>query len=225
MGRKASCAIAGPVAARRRARCLGVGGSRPDGAVYAGRRGGAPRLSEEPIQAGRGLRRSAVPTASCCGPGLRSSSRTACAGAFRAAPIGSAGRCGTWTLPGRPVVRHGTAIAARRNAYAVHVEVTGLRPGRAYGYRFTLGGVELRRRHATAPAPGDMPENLRFAFCSCAEYENALPLRLQVHGRPERRNSSFTSATTSTSRPTTNTTGATPAIQEEDAAAPAVGDL
>src|SRR6476659_6071488 len=46
-----------------------------------------------------------------------------------------------WDLeaPGKPVVRRGTAIAAQANAYAVHIEVAGLRPGRAYGYRFTLG--------------------------------------------------------------------------------------
>ena len=46
-----------------------------------------------------------------------------------------------WDLevPGKPVVRRGTAIAAQQNGYAVHVEVTGLQPGRAYGYRFTLG--------------------------------------------------------------------------------------
>ena len=75
--------------------------------------------------------------------------------------------------PGAPVVRQGTAIAAERNAYAVHVEVTGLRPGRSYGYRFTLGDHGDEGVTRTAPAPGDMPESLRFAFCSCAEYENA----------------------------------------------------
>ena len=74
---------------------------------------------------------------------------------------------------GTPVVRQGTAIAAERNGYAVHVEVTGLRPGRSYGYRFTLGDEGYEGVTRTAPAPGDMPESLRFAFCSCAEYENA----------------------------------------------------
>ena len=49
-----------------------------------------------------------------------------------------------WDLeaPGKPVVRRGSAIAAQQNAYAVHVEVGGLRPGRAYGYRFTLRSEE-----------------------------------------------------------------------------------
>ena len=61
--------------------------------------------------------------------------------------------------PGEPVVRRGTAIAAQRNAYAVHVEVTGLRPGRAYGYRFTLGDEGSEGVTRTAPAPGDMPES------------------------------------------------------------------
>ncbi len=88
---------------------------------------------------------------------------------------------------GTPVVRSGTAIAARRNAYAVHVEVTGLRPGRAYGYRFTLDDHGEDGLTRTAPAPGDMPESLRFAFCSCAEYENAFhyAYRFMANAKPQ----------------------------------------
>ena len=86
---------------------------------------------------------------------------------------------------GEPVVRRGTAIAAQRNAYAVHVEVTGLQPGRAYGYRFTLGGQEDGGVTRTAPAPDATPEKLRFAFCSCAEYEYAWPYAYEFMARDE----------------------------------------
>jgi alkaline phosphatase D len=92
-----------------------------------------------------------------------------------------------WDLeaPGKPVVRRGTAIAAQANAYAVHIEVAGLRPGRAYGYRFTLGDHGDEGVTRTAPAPGDTPDKLRFAFCSCAEYENAFHYAYEFMAREE----------------------------------------
>lgn len=72
---------------------------------------------------------------------------------------------------GRPLVKHGTALASVHNAYAVHVEVNGLKPGRRYAYRFLIGSYG--GEGVTRTAPHEMPETLRFAFCSCAEYENA----------------------------------------------------
>ena len=77
------------------------------------------------------------------------------------------------TLSGTPLVKHGTAVASADKAYAVHVEVTGLQPSRAYLYRFILGDYFDEGITRTAPARGAMPESLRFAFCSCAEFENA----------------------------------------------------
>jgi alkaline phosphatase D len=88
---------------------------------------------------------------------------------------------------GEPVVRRGTAVAAQRNAYAVHVEVAGLEPDRAYGYRFRLAGHEDGGITRTAPAPDAMPRKLRFAFCSCAEYENAFHYAYEFMAREDPR--------------------------------------
>ena len=74
---------------------------------------------------------------------------------------------------GRPV-RSGTAIAHRSKGYAVHTEVTGLAPGRAYAYRFRIAEHEAEGLTRTAPAAGVMADKLRFCFCSCAEYEYEL---------------------------------------------------
>ena len=73
----------------------------------------------------------------------------------------------------RPV-RSGTAIAAREKGYATHVEVTGLQPGRPYAYTFRIGGYEASGITRTAPRTDVMADKLRFAFCSCAEYEYEL---------------------------------------------------
>jgi alkaline phosphatase D len=53
--------------------------------------------------------------------------------------------------PGQPVVRSGSVATAQRNAYAVHVEVTGLKPSRCYGYRFVLGDYGDEGLTRTAP--------------------------------------------------------------------------
>jgi alkaline phosphatase D len=72
----------------------------------------------------------------------------------------------------RRVVLSGTAVAEPRWANAVHVDVEGLRPGRPYWYRFTADGqASAVGRTRTAPAPTDRPAALRFAFASCAQYE------------------------------------------------------
>ncbi|KAA1425661.1 alkaline phosphatase D family protein [Nocardioides antri] len=67
------------------------------------------------------------------------------------------------------VVRSGTATASPAWAHAVHVEVTGLKPGREYYYRFRqsawTSGVG---RSVTAPAPGAVVPSMTMAFASCS---------------------------------------------------------
>ncbi len=71
------------------------------------------------------------------------------------------------------VVLRGTAIADPALGHSVHVDATGLRPGREYVYRFMAGGeVSPVGRTKTAPAAGRDVERLRFAFASCAHWEH-----------------------------------------------------
>lgn len=71
------------------------------------------------------------------------------------------------------VVRRGTVPATPEQGYAVHAEVYGLEPGRAYFYRFLAGGeVSPVGRTRTMPAMNADPERLRFAFVSCSDYQN-----------------------------------------------------
>jgi alkaline phosphatase D len=70
------------------------------------------------------------------------------------------------------IVRTGRASAVAASAHAVHVEVEGLEPDRWYWYRFRAGdAVSPVGRTKTVPAPGAMPDRLRFAFASCQHYE------------------------------------------------------
>ena len=70
------------------------------------------------------------------------------------------------------IVQRGTAVAEPADAYSVHLEVRGLKPGRAYWYRFASGEARSRAgRAVTLPAPQASPERLRFGFVSCANYE------------------------------------------------------
>ena len=70
------------------------------------------------------------------------------------------------------VVRTGTATAVRASAHSVHVEVTGLQPGREYWYRFRAAGfLSPVGRARTAPAPGTSPA-LTMLFTSCAHFES-----------------------------------------------------
>ncbi len=78
------------------------------------------------------------------------------------------------------IVRSGVALAEPVMGHSVHVEVEGLWPGQSYWYRFRYNAHESPRgRTKTAPlinpANPSAPtgEALRFAFCSCAEYEEA----------------------------------------------------
>ncbi|GAA2820294.1 alkaline phosphatase D family protein [Saccharopolyspora taberi] len=70
------------------------------------------------------------------------------------------------------VVQRGSAQAAPELGHSVHVELTGLRPGREYFYRFRAEGtVSPAGRTRTAPLPDAMTE-LTMAFASCAQYEH-----------------------------------------------------
>ena len=86
---------------------------------------------------------------------------------------------------GRPVVASGTAIASADRGYAIHVEATGLKPATRYAYRFTLGDFSAEGQTLTAPAGGTTPDKIRFAFCSCAEYEFAFPHAYELMARDE----------------------------------------
>ncbi|WCT74300.1 alkaline phosphatase D family protein [Sphingomonas naphthae] len=70
------------------------------------------------------------------------------------------------------IVRHGTVRAEPRRGHSVHVEVSGLRPARAYFYRFLAGGeTSAIGRTRTAPALGAAVDRLRLCFGSCQKYE------------------------------------------------------
>jgi alkaline phosphatase D len=70
------------------------------------------------------------------------------------------------------IVRNGEAAAMPEYAHAVHVECAGLKPGHDYWYRFVVGGeASPIGRTRTAPARGAALDQLRFAFCSCSNYE------------------------------------------------------
>ncbi|CAL9484447.1 Alkaline phosphatase D [Streptomyces sp. enrichment culture] len=71
----------------------------------------------------------------------------------------------------RRVVRRGTATASPELGHSVHPEVWGLRPGRDYFYRFSVGGeISPVGRTRTAPPYGTMPPAVTFAFASCAAW-------------------------------------------------------
>ncbi|EKE78166.1 alkaline phosphatase D family protein [Oceanibaculum indicum] len=67
----------------------------------------------------------------------------------------------------------GTVLATDEWGHSVHVEATGLEPGRWYFYRFTAGGQQSPvGRTRTAPALGAATDRLRLAFASCQQYEH-----------------------------------------------------
>lgn len=70
------------------------------------------------------------------------------------------------------VVKKGRANATPQWAHSVHVEVSGLKPGRWYFYQFKAGAeISKRGRARTFPAANVLPEKLRFSFVSCQHYE------------------------------------------------------
>ena len=71
------------------------------------------------------------------------------------------------------LARSGSVDAVATDAHSVHVEVTGLEPGRSYFYRFMAGSeVSPTGRTHTAPAATAALERLRFAFASCHNFEH-----------------------------------------------------
>jgi alkaline phosphatase D len=67
-------------------------------------------------------------------------------------------------------VQSGLFRAVPEFAHSVHVEVTGLLPGRWYFYRFRAGNAESPVGR-TRTAPADSIDTLRLAFASCQQYE------------------------------------------------------
>ncbi|MEN9856021.1 MAG: hypothetical protein RLZZ157_1147, partial [Pseudomonadota bacterium] len=73
------------------------------------------------------------------------------------------------------IVRRQFAVARPDQAHSVHVEVQGLRPNRVYYYRFRVGlAVSPIGRTRTTPEFGAPLAKLRYAFHSCAHYEQGL---------------------------------------------------
>jgi alkaline phosphatase D len=71
----------------------------------------------------------------------------------------------------RRVVRRSAAVARPELGHSVHVEVSGLRPGREYFYRFRVAGdTSPVGRAKTAPSSASAP--VRFAFTSCQQFEH-----------------------------------------------------
>jgi alkaline phosphatase D len=72
----------------------------------------------------------------------------------------------------RKVAVKGVASAIPVLAHSVHVDATGLVPGRWYWYRFMLGdAVSAVGRTRTAPAPDALPAMLKLAVASCQHWE------------------------------------------------------
>jgi alkaline phosphatase D len=72
----------------------------------------------------------------------------------------------------RRIVAKGTASATPALAHSVHVDATGLLPGRWYWYRFMLDdAVSPVGRTRTAPAADSMPAALKVAVASCQHWE------------------------------------------------------
>jgi alkaline phosphatase D len=73
----------------------------------------------------------------------------------------------------RKVVRRGTAQALPEYGHSVHVDVRGLRPGRAYWYRFRVGAQLSRTgRTRTAPDRYSSGGTLRVALASCQNWQH-----------------------------------------------------
>lgn len=72
----------------------------------------------------------------------------------------------------RNIIRRGVTMAEPEFAYSAHVEISGLRPGREYWYRFTCGEAQSRvGRAITTPLQGAPLAKLRLGFVSCSHYE------------------------------------------------------
>ena len=73
----------------------------------------------------------------------------------------------------RKTVRRGVAQARPELGHSVHVDVRGLRPDRAYWYRFrTSGQLSPTGRTRTAPHPRSSKGTLRVALASCQNWQH-----------------------------------------------------
>src|SRR5262245_4339160 len=67
------------------------------------------------------------------------------------------------------IAQKGTAVARPELGHSVHVEVSGLEPGREYWYRFRAGDEMSRTgRTKTAPPANAPVDRLRFGVCGCS---------------------------------------------------------
>jgi alkaline phosphatase D len=86
------------------------------------------------------------------------------------------------------LAKQGTAWARPHLAHAVHVVVDGLQPGREYFYRFRIGRYESPAGRAlTCPAADAAVASMKFAFSSCAHYEQGFfsAYRWMAEDRPD----------------------------------------
>ncbi|MBC8140201.1 MAG: alkaline phosphatase D family protein, partial [Armatimonadetes bacterium] len=73
----------------------------------------------------------------------------------------------------RRIVQQGAALALPQENHSVHVELRGLQPASVYFYRFIVDNYTSRvGRTKTAPATGAPTDTVKFAFCSCSDYQN-----------------------------------------------------
>jgi len=73
----------------------------------------------------------------------------------------------------RDVIRRGTVASEPAMGHSIHLEISGLAPGRPYWYRFHTGAAVSRIGCAkTLPSSAEKLDRLRFAFVSCANYEH-----------------------------------------------------
>ncbi|MFJ8330692.1 alkaline phosphatase D family protein [Streptomyces sp. NPDC094437] len=73
----------------------------------------------------------------------------------------------------RRVARRGVARARTASGHSVHADVRGLRPGRAYWYRFRTGGqISPVGRTRTAPHREASGGSLRVALASCQNWQH-----------------------------------------------------
>jgi alkaline phosphatase D len=71
----------------------------------------------------------------------------------------------------RTIVQQGDTVARPELAHSVHVEVSGLRPGHDYFYRFRAVG-EISPVGRTRTAPNQTVRTVKFGFVSCQMYEH-----------------------------------------------------
>ena len=72
----------------------------------------------------------------------------------------------------RGVVARGSTVARPELGHSVHVEVSGLQPGRDYWYRFRCSGERSRAGRArTLPAYAARPDRFRLGVAGCQNYQ------------------------------------------------------